>query len=241
MTDTARRSIHTFLPLAALALFAGLAGAALWDLTGLGRSAQDAATRDYLLAHPEILPQAMQALQQKEVLARIDPARQRLETPFAGAVLGNPAGTVTLVEFSDYACGYCRRSVADVAALIAKHPELRVVVREYPILSPASEDAARMALAAAEQGRFAPFHKAMFEQDGPSPAGIEAAARAAGLDLDAARKAIASGKYDAELIANGELARQLGFGGTPSWVIGDQAIPGAVGEAALAAAIAAQS
>ena len=82
-----------------VALAAGFAGAALWDVTGLGGRA----TRDYLLANPEVLPEAIQVLQQREQLALIEPLRSELETPFPGAVLGNPAGSVTLVEFSDYA------------------------------------------------------------------------------------------------------------------------------------------
>ena len=239
MTETKTRTPWTaYLPMTVLALLAGFAGAALWDVSGLGRGAQDEATRQYLLANPEVLPEAMDALQRQQAQARIEPAREQLETPYAGAIIGNPEGSVTLVEFSDYACGYCRRSVEDVDALVAANPELRVVVREYPILSQESVEAARMALAAAEQGRFAAFHKAMFEKDGPSPEAIEASAKEAGMDLEAARAAIAAGKYDGELAANTELAQRLGFGGTPSWVIGDQGISGAVGRDALAAAIA---
>ena len=115
-----------------VALAAGFAGAALWDASGLGGKS----TRDYLLANPEILPEAMQVLQQRDQQARIAPLRHELEAPFPGAVLGNPAGSVTLVEFSDYGCSYCRQSVADVAALVAANPDLKVVVREYPILAP---------------------------------------------------------------------------------------------------------
>ena len=134
---------------AALALPAGFAGAALWSVSGLGNRA----THDYLLANPEVLPQAIDILQKRAQATRIGPLRADLERPFPGAVLGNPAGKVTLVEFSDYACTYCRASVADVNALIAANPDLRVVVREYPILHPESVDAARMALAAAQQGQ----------------------------------------------------------------------------------------
>ena len=105
---------------------------------------------------------------QREQLARIEPLRTELERPFPGAVLGNPQGKVTLVEFTDYACTYCRQSVADVDALIAANPDLKVVMREYPILSPESVDAARMALAAAQQERYPQFHAAMFRRGPPS-------------------------------------------------------------------------
>jgi protein-disulfide isomerase len=137
-----------------LAVLGGFAGAAAWDFSGLGGPA----TRDYLYAHPEVLPEAINRYQAQQRLARLAPVRDQLETPFPGAVLGNPKGKLTLVEFSDYACTYCRQSVADVRKLIAANPDLRVVIREYPILRPESVDAARMGLAAAQPGKFAAFH-----------------------------------------------------------------------------------
>jgi len=217
-----------------IALAAGFAGAALWDLTGLGNRS----TREYLLANPEVLPEAMNVLQERELAARIEPIRREIETPFPGAVLGNPAGAVTLVEFTDYACTYCRQSIADVAALIDENPDLRVVIREYPILRPESVDAARMALAAAEQGRYAKFHDAMFRLGPPSAATIQAAATEAGVDLPRARAAIATGAFDTQLRANAELAAQVGVSGTPGWVIGNQSLSGAVGQDRLGDAIA---
>lgn len=216
-----------------IALVAGFAGAALWDLSGLGGRA----TRDYLLANPEVLPEAINVLQQRESLARIEPMRRDLETPFPGAVLGNPNGKVTLVEFTDYACTYCRQSVADVSAMIAANPDLRVVVREYPILIPESADAARMALAAAQQGKYAAFHDAMFRLGPPTAQSIEAAAREAGMDLAVARAAIATGLFDAQLRSNAQLASGLGISGTPGWVVGKQLLNGAVGRAALEKAV----
>ena len=216
-----------------IALAGGFAGAALWHFTGF----DDRATRAYLLANPEILPEAIEVLQRREQQARIAPMRGELETPFPGAVLGNPAGSVTLVEFSDYACTYCRQSVADVAALIAANPDLRVIIREFPILSPESLDAARMALAAAQQGKFARFHEAMYRLGPPSAETIEAAAREAGVDLAAARSAIERGAFDPHLQVNAALAQQLGLTGTPGWVAGNQALNGAVGREELGEAI----
>jgi protein-disulfide isomerase len=216
-----------------LALPAGFAGAALWDLTGLGNRA----TRDYLLANPEVLPEAMNVLQKREESKRIEPMRAELERPFPGAVLGNPNGKVTLVEFSDYACSYCRASVEDVQALVAANPDLRVVVREYPILHPESVDAARMALAAAQQGKFAGFHEAMYRLGPPSGETIAAAAREAGVDLDRAHAAIAGGAFDAQLRANVAMAQVLGIDGTPGWVAGDRILQGALGRQAIGKAI----
>jgi protein-disulfide isomerase len=216
-----------------IALVAGFAGAAAWDLAGFGNRS----TRAYLLANPEVLPEAMDVLQARERLARIEPLRGELERPFPGAVLGNPAGSVTLVEFSDYACTYCRQSVADVDALVAANPDLKVVMREYPILSPESLDAARMALAAAQQGKYAEFHAAMFRLGPPSAAAIEAAAKEAGVDLARARTAIEGGIFDPHLQANAVLASQLGVSGTPGWVIGDTMLDGAVGRERIGEAI----
>lgn len=217
-----------------VSLLAGFAGAAIFVLSGLA----DRQTQAYLLANPEVLPEAMQVLQSREMLARIEPLRAELEAPFPGAVLGNPRGTLTLVEFTDYACTYCRQSVADVNALIAANPDLRVVIREYPILAPESADAARMALAAAQQGKFAAFHNAMFEGGQVSPEGIEAAATAAGVDLPRARSAIASGQFEGQLQNNVFLAQNLGISGTPAWIVGNRTLDGAVGREAIGRAIA---
>lgn len=219
----------------AVSLFAGFSGAALFALTGLA----DMQTRSFLMSNPEVLPEAMDELQRRDTATRIAPVRAELETAFPGAVLGNPNGTITLVEFTDYACTYCRQSVADVAALIAANPDLKVVIREYPILAPESADAARMALAAAQQGKFAAFHDAMFAAGQVSPATIEAAATSAGVDLAAARTAIASGQFEAHLQNNMFLAQNLGITGTPSWVVGDRALNGAVGAEAIGRAVAA--
>lgn len=216
-----------------LAVLGGFAGAAAWDFSGLGGRA----TRDYLYAHPEVLPEAISRYQANQRQAQLAPVRGQLQTPFPGAVLGNPQGKVTLVEFSDYACTYCRQSVADVQQLIAANPDLRVVVREYPILRPESVDAARMGLAAAQQGKFAAYHDAMYALGPPTKATIEHAAQQAGVDLAEANKAIGSGIYDSFLKANIALASRIGIDGTPGWVIGNRIIDGAVGPAALGEAI----
>jgi protein-disulfide isomerase len=224
-------------------VFAGLGaiGGGWWQARYGGAAGQDqfgAQVRTYLLAHPEVLPEAMEALQKKENAKQLSGLRAAVEKPWPGEVLGNPVGKVTLVEFTDFACTYCRHSVADVEALIAANPDLRVVVRQLPILSPASADAARMGLAAAEQGKYPAFHKAMFAAGRPDKLTIAAAAQAAGLDLARAQRVIASPGIEAELARNLEFARQLGFNGTPSWVVGDALLTGAVGEEKLAKAIA---
>jgi protein-disulfide isomerase len=237
MTEPTPSRFGALLPTIALALGAGVAGAAAWDVSGFGERLRGDKTRAWLMANPEVLRDMSEALQAREMSARIDPLRARLEGAYPGAVLGNPNGKVTLVEFSDYACGFCRQSIADVAALIAANPDLKVVMREFPILTPKSADAARMALAAADQGKYEAFHNAMFAAGRPSTETIAQAAQQAGLDVTLARAAIASGKYESQLADNHALAGEMGFNGTPAWVIGSEAFSGAVGHATLNTAL----
>ncbi|KLE34852.1 hypothetical protein AAW00_08415 [Aurantiacibacter luteus] len=211
-----------------------MAGAAAWDYAGLGPDR----TRDYLMENPEVLPEAIGVLQQRETAARLAPVRAELEQAFPGAVLGNPNGSVTLVEFSDYACGYCRMSVEHVNQLIAANPDLKVVIREYPILSEGSANAARMALAAAQQGKFEAFHNAMFAAESPSPENIAAAARSAGVDVEQANTAIAAGAFEAQLQNNVFLGQTLQLSGTPAFIVGDTVLNGAVGTEQLDQAVA---
>jgi len=202
------------------------------------RAAMEQVVHDYLMDHPEVLPKAMDELQRRQNSHQLASVRGDVERAAPGAVLGNPNCKIVLVEFTDYACGYCRKSVADVDALIAANPDVKVVVRELPILTPESADAAKMALAAAEQGKYAAFHKAMFESGRPNAETIAAAAAAAGLDMARARATIARPETEGELVRNLDLAKSLGFTGTPSWVIGDALLTGAVGQEQLAKAVA---
>lgn len=209
---------------ALIALVFGFAGAGLWSLSGLGEQR----TRAWLVANPDILPDMAAALQRQESQAKLAEVGDEVARPFPGAVLGNPQGTRTLVKFTDYGCTYCRASEADVQRLIAADPGLRVVIREWPIFD-GSEEAARMALAAARQGKYAAFYKAMFAGGQPSPATVARAAQVAGLDVARARADAATDAVAAELAQNMQLARTLGFTGTPSWVAEGRIIEGAVG------------
>lgn len=218
----------------AMALLGALSA---WNWQASRTSTIEKVVHDYVLAHPEILPEAMAELRKREDGKQLAGVSADLKKPFPGAVLGNPAGKVTLVEFSDFACSYCRQSEAEVAALIAANPDLKVVIRQLPILSPASAEAARMGLAAARQGRYAAYHHAMYAGGRPDSSSINAAAQLAGLDMARAQKDLADPALAAEIDANLDFARKLGFEGTPSWVIGDEIHAGAVGGEVLAAAI----
>jgi len=218
----------------------GNALAAQLASAGIGsgeRAAIEALVRATILEHPEILPEAMEKLEARETAARLAPLRGALETPFPGAVLGNPAGKLTLVEFTDFACTYCRSSVADIEALVSANPDLRVVIRHLPIISPESDPAARMGLAAAAQGKYGAFHKAMFAGERPSQASIAAAAQAAGIDDAAATNFLRAPGAQQEIERNLGFARQLGVSGTPAWAIGGSVLSGALGREKLQNAI----
>lgn len=202
------------------------------------RAEIEAIVHDYILTHPEIIPQAMDRYQAREVAQRVNSLRTELETPFSGAWSGAAKGDVTLVEFSDFACGFCRQSVNDVERLLREDKGLKVVHRELPILSAASTDAAKMALVAAKQGKYRSYYLAQFGLGTPRADTIKAAATKAGVDTEAARSAFLNSDLQAEIDKNLAMARQLGFSGTPTWIVGDRILQGAVGYAELKKAIA---
>ena len=219
-----------------LALGTGLIGA----LIGGGavafssrQSAQSgAAIRDYLLENPEVITEAMQRLQDRNAASIVAAHRAALETPFAGAWAGAADGDVVLVEFFDYACGYCRKSNADIERLLAEDPKLKVVWREWPVLGPDSEAAARASLAAAQAGRFKPFYDRLFAAGRPTPETLAEARSAVGLAAD-----LPAAAADQELAKNFRLAQALEATGTPTFVVGDRILQGAVGYEALRDAV----
>lgn len=202
------------------------------------REATKALVRATLLENPEIITEAVEILQQRDTAKRLSSVQDKIATPFPGAEAGNPKGNVTLVEFTDYSCGFCRASVADVKRLLKDDGNIRLIYRELPILSPASREAAAWALAAAQQGKHQAFHDAMFAAGPPSPVTIRAAATEAGLNLAAAESFASSSKAKAEIEGNLALMQQVGFNGTPTFIIGNQILEGALGYDALKDAIA---
>jgi protein-disulfide isomerase len=229
--------------IAGVAALIGFGGAALAlgssdPIKTTDRAAIENIVREYILTHPEILPEAMQNLQARELSKAVVANRKAIETPFAGAWEGAADGDVVLVEFFDYACGYCRASIADIERLLLEDKKLKVVYREMPVLGQASDDAARVSLTAAKQGKYMAFHKAMFAAGRPSAAVIASAQDKAGLDKAQSREDIKSSAIENELNNSSELQRTLQLGGTPSWVVGDKVMVGAVGYDALKAAIA---
>lgn len=218
-------------------LAGGLVGASLAPLLPFNHGVQVGAVREALLERPEILSEAAEKLKSSDAEKQLAQVAPQALKPFPGAVIGNPNGKHVLVEFMDYACGYCRASEEDVAKLVANDPQAQVVLRQLPILTPESTDAAKMALAAAKQGKFAAFHKAMYAAGRPNTQTIASAAQAAGIDMAAAQKDIADPATQAEIETNLALARHLGLGGTPSWIANGKILGGAVGYDTLAAAV----
>jgi protein-disulfide isomerase len=196
--------------------------------------------REYLLREPQVIYDALQELQRRQ--AEAEAARQQaaiadnqselLDDP-TSPVGGNPEGDVTLVEFFDYRCAYCRRVVASMRALLDEDQDLRVVFKELPVLGPDSERAARAALASRRQGGYVPFHFALMAAEDLSLPGIRAAAEAVGLDADRLEADMMAPEVNAAIQANYALANELGIEGTPAFVIGNQLIPGAVDKARL--------
>ena len=206
---------------------------------GMSKGEVETIVADYIRAHPEIIPEAFEAQRNKEMAKAVDRVRPALEKPYAGAWAGNADGDVTLVVFTDYACGFCRASVPDVDRLIREDKRLKVVFRELPIISPQSRDAAMMALAAARQGKYDAFHHAMFAASSLDPSAIAAAAERAGVVTDGSADATANeALFQREVDSNLALATELQLNATPTWVVGDQLFQGQVGYDALRQAIA---
>jgi protein-disulfide isomerase len=204
------------------------------------RAEIEAIVRDYILNHPEIIPEAVARLEQAEGRKALAANRAAIEKPFPGATAGNPNGDVKLVVFFDYACPYCRQGHADVVRLLREDPKLMVIYRDFPVLSPASTEAAMASLSAATQGQYRKFHDAMFDSPGRvSLARTMGIVKGVGLSEDRVTADLKSAELKAEVDRNLVLGRDLGLTGTPSYIIGDRILSGAVGYDRLKEAVAA--
>ncbi|WP_310468993.1 DsbA family protein [Sphingomonas sp.] len=189
--------------------------------------------RSGMLADPQILADAADALRDRQYEPTLAANRAALETPFGSSWKGAAKPDVVMVEFFDYACPYCRTSLPHIERLINEDKGLRVVFRELPILGPDSVAAARVSLAASRAGRFNQFHDTLFAAGRPGAETIGAAARAAAI----APTPPADPAIEAELKRNFELASKLGATGTPLFIVGDRVINSAAGYDALKKAV----
>jgi protein-disulfide isomerase len=203
--------------------------------------------RSYLLENPEVLEEAFTALQAKRQgeaeAARVGALEAHRETLLhspLGAVIGNPDGDVTLVEFFDYNCGYCRKAMDDLEKMVEADPNLRVVLKELPVLGEASTEAAAVSIAVHEMApeRYDAFHRELMGTEGAAngEVALEVAGRL-GLPVDDLRAAMRSERVEKTVRENYALAQALGLTGTPSYVIGDAVEFGAVGAEVLTARI----
>ena len=193
--------------------------------------------RQYLMDHPEVIVEAFQEMQRKEQEAQkkrreeiLFLKRDSLEKDPTSPVGGNPEGDVTIVEFFDYNCGYCKRVWVSIRELLEADQNIRYVFKEYPILGPESVTASRAAIAIwkLDPAKYMEFHTALMEsRGGLTEAKIMAAAEKVGLGADVLRKKMAESEIDQTIRKNFKLARELDISGTPAFVIGDHLVPGA--------------
>lgn len=219
------------------ALVGGIVGSALTAallFLGAPNLLSSRIVRQGLLADPKILTDTVEALRDAQFAPALAANRAAIETPFGSSWKGAAKPDVTLVEFFDYACPYCKASNPTVDRLLKEEKGLRVVYRELPILGPNSVVAARLSLEASKAGRFAQFHDTLWATGRPAPDTNATAAQAAGID-PAPRP---DPDVEAELARNMKLAGQLGATGTPLFVVGDKVMNGAVGYEALRDAVA---
>jgi protein-disulfide isomerase len=196
----------------------------------------DGLIRDFILRNPDVIVEALTAYQLRQEEAEKQTTEQNLvrlresiENNPDDPVMGNANGDVTIVEFFDYQCGYCKRMMKPLVALLKADPKIRFVLKEFPVLGEASVFAARASLAAKMQGKYEPFHLALMGYSGRlNERAVIQAAREVGMNLKQIQKDMNSPKVKAIINANRELAQALGVRGTPAFLIGGDLIPGAV-------------
>ncbi|MEI7610100.1 MAG: DsbA family protein [Rhodospirillaceae bacterium] len=204
--------------------------------SGAQKSEIERLVHDYLVKNPEVLVEAMTELRARQQQAENDSARKALVEHHAELVAdakaplaGNPRGDVTVVEFFDYSCPYCKSVEDALKALIKADDKVRVVLKEFPVLGAGSVLAAKAALASRAQGKYAAFHEALMTNRGQfSEESVMRIAKSAGLDTERLKADMAAPEIEAMLSANASLAEALNIRGTPAFVIGDQLFPGVI-------------
>jgi protein-disulfide isomerase len=201
--------------------------------------------RDYLVSHPEVLQEAIAELDKRQAAADVEKAKAAVasnaETLFNSSrqvVLGNQSGDVTMVEFFDYNCAYCKRALSDMMSLLKDDPKLKVILKEFPVLGPGSVEAAKVAVAVRMQDKsgkkYLEFHQKLLGGRGQADkAHALAVAKEVGMDMKRIDTDMASDEINVSLEESLKLGETLGLNGTPSYVIGSDVVIGAVGLDAL--------
>jgi protein-disulfide isomerase len=204
------------------------------------RTALEAIVKEVLLKNPEIIQEALVELERRQQQAQVDAQKQVLVTERAAifdapknAIAGNPQGDVTLVEFFDYNCGFCKRSLVDLQELIKGDPKLKVVLKDFPVLGADSVEASRVAIAVKNQlkgEKYWNFHVALMSVRGRvNGAKALEVAKEQGANLDQVRKDMESAETRAAIEETVVLGDRLGLTGTPAFIIADEIVFGAVG------------
>ena len=209
------------------------------------RKEMESIVRDYLLAHPEILQEMSQTLEQQQKQVEEEQRKGGLvknakeifrdKTDF---VAGNPEGKVTMVEFFDYNCGWCKKGFPEVMAMLEADKDLRFVLKEFPIFGDDSEYAAKAAIASIKQGKYWDLHVAMFQHEGKiAKDSVDEIAAGLGLNMEQLKKDMDDPATADILLRNRNLAQALAIGGTPAFIIDDRLVPGYLPKDELASAI----
>ena len=216
-------------------------------VSDLSKEGIEQIVREYLIKNPEIVREAIQALQVKEEKQRFEAAaanikllRPELYADGDSPVAGNPKGDVSIVVFYDYFCGYCKKMLPELQTLIAKDKSVRVIYKELPIMGEQSLIAAKAALAASRQGKFEAFHSEMLASPVANDEKLKVIAAKLGLDYERLTRDMNDPAVAAAIQRSASLAAALNIEGTPAYLIGDEFIPGAIGSDALARIVAAQ-
>jgi protein-disulfide isomerase len=233
-------------PMKTTALAIGLAVA---PIAGFAQEPSDARIKELALEaireNPQIIMEAVQLLEQEQAATQAEAAadllknqRELLEHDPNAPVFGNPEGDVTVVEFFDYNCPYCKRAMSEVQGLLDVDRDVRLVYREWPIQSEGSVFAAKAALAAREQGKYEEFHRALMGMEQRAEeASVMRLAEEIGLDIEQLRTDMEAPKVQEHIDESMRLTQALGFNGTPSFVIGDHMVPGFVEQEQLEALV----
>jgi protein-disulfide isomerase len=216
------------------------------ELTPGQRTEIEALIKDYLMKNPGLIKEALEELDRRQTAEAEAKAKVTISTHADlifrspdDLVLGNPKGSVTIVEFFDYNCGYCKKALPEIAKLLADDSDLRLVIKEFPILSPGSLVAAKAVLAARQQGKHAELHEALNQLPAQKDeVSVLQVAQSIGIDLDRLRKDMENEAVTQVLQRTYQLAEDLGINGTPSFLVDDNITPGYVPHEVLARLVA---
>src|ERR1700677_3463106 len=235
---------------AALLMLAPAGSVAADEFTAPQKSEIEQVIKDYIISHPEVLQEAIAELDKRQAVAETEKAKAAVasnaDTIFNSSrqvVLGNAKGDVTLVEFFDYNCGFCKRAMADMLELLKDDPKLKIILKEFPVLGPGSVEAAKVAVAVRMQDKtgkkYLDFHQKLLGGRGQADkARALAVAKEVGMDMKRIDADLASDEVKASLEETLKLAETLGLNGTPSYIVGSDVVVGAVGIDALRSKVA---